>query len=230
MSKSVAILKAEVREGAGKGVARALRRESKVPAIVYGGKEPELKIATPLKELFLEYSRGGFNAKLIDLEIGSKKVRVVPRAVQLDPVSDVPVHADFMRVNDDTKVHVFVKVKFLNTETCIGLKRGGVLNIIRRQIELICRADSIPSVLEVDLAKVNIGESVHSHSVTYPSGVAPAITSRDFTIAAVVGRAAEVAETPAADAGAPAAGAPAGAPAAGAKAAAPAAAKPAAKK
>ncbi|MCE3231751.1 MAG: large subunit ribosomal protein [Rickettsiaceae bacterium] len=207
---NIAVLQAEKREGAGKGVARALRREGKIPAIVYGGKEPETRIATPLKELSLQYLRGGFQSKLIDLEIGGKKLRVIPRAVQLDPVTDVPVHADFMRVNDDTKVHVFVKVKFLGNDVCPGLKRGGVLNIIRRQVELICRADSIPSVLEVDLSELNIGESVHSHSISYPAGVSPAITTRDFTIAAIVGRAA--AET--ADASAEAAPAEGAAPAA----------------
>jgi large subunit ribosomal protein L25 len=194
MSQVDRVLQAEIREGAGKGVARALRREGKIPGIIYGGDKGEIRIATNLKELFLQYSKGGFNSKLLDLEIGKEKLRVIPRAVQLNPVTDVPIHADFMRVTDSTKVHVFVKVKFLNEETCLGLKRGGVLNIIRRQVELICRADSIPTSLEVDLAEVNIGESVHAHNTTFPKGTSPAITTRDFTIAAIVGRAAEVEE------------------------------------
>ena len=190
MSKvnEVAVLQAEIREGSGKGVARALRRDNKIPAIIYGGNKEEIKMATPLKEFFLEFRRGGFKSKLLELDFGKEKIRVVPRDVQVHPVTEAPIHADFLRVENDTKVHVFIKVKFLNSEQSPGLKRGGVLNIIRREVELICRADSIPALLEIDLTGVKIGDSLHAHSIHFPDGVEPAIKDRDFTIAAIVGR------------------------------------------
>jgi large subunit ribosomal protein L25 len=191
---NVKAIQAELREGSGKGAARALRRTGQIPAIIYGGNKDEVKISTNLKEFFLEYSRGNFRSKIFDLQLGKEKIRVLPRDVQLHPVTDVPVHADFYRVENDTQVHVFVKVRFLNTENCPGLKRGGVLNIVRREIELICRADSIPTILEVDLGKAKVGDSIHSHSITYPEGVHPAITTRDFTVAVILGRTAEEVE------------------------------------
>lgn len=188
MSKEVNALIAEVRENTGKGAARALRREGKIPAIIYGGKKEEQKIATDANELFKTYLRGNFQSKLLDLDFGKEKVRVIPCDIQLHPVTDAPLHADFKRVNNDSKVHVWIHVKFLNADKAPGLKRGGVLSIVRREIELICRADSIPTVLEIDLAGVKIGESLHSHSITFPEGVEPAIKDRDFTIATIVGR------------------------------------------
>ena len=185
---TVTTLKAEKRDASGKGAARALRREGKTPAIIYGGKGEEISIATEQKELVVQYMKGGFSSKIVDIEIGKEKVRVIPRDVQLHPVTDVPLHADFMRVSDDSKVNVFVKVRFLNPEKSPGLKRGGVLNVIRRDIELLCRADSIPTKLEVDLSGFKIGQSVHAHHITFPNGVEPIIQDRDFTIAAIVGR------------------------------------------
>lgn len=187
----IVILKAEPREDSGKGASRSLRRQGRIPAIIYGANKDEVKISTELKEIYKQFLRGNFSSKLVDLEIGKEKIRTIPCAVQLHPVTDVPMHADFLRVTDSTKVHVFVKVKFLNHEASPGLDRGGVLSIVRRQIELVCRADSIPSELEIDLSGLDIGESVHSHSVKYPEGTHPLITDRDFTIATIVGRTAE---------------------------------------
>ncbi|MDA0782090.1 MAG: 50S ribosomal protein L25/general stress protein Ctc [Rickettsiales bacterium] len=188
MAKERPVLKAEIREQSGKGASRALRREGKVPAIIYGNKKEEISITTDRKELQKEYLRGNFTSRIYDLEVGKDKISVLPRDVQLHPVSDVAIHADFQRVENDTKVHVLIPVHFLNRDKSIGLKRGGVLSIIRREIELICRADSIPEYLEIDLDGLKIGESLHSHSIKYPEGTHPAITDRDFTIAAIVGK------------------------------------------
>lgn len=188
MAKERPVLKAEIREQSGKGASRALRREGKVPAIIYGNKKEEISVATDQKELQKEYLRGNFTSRIYDLEVGKDKISVLPRDVQLHPVSDVAIHADFQRVENDTKVHVLIPVHFLNRDKSIGLKRGGVLSIIRREIELICRADSIPEYLEIDLDGLKIGESLHSHSIKYPEGTHPAITDRDFTIAVIVGK------------------------------------------
>jgi len=185
------ILKAELREATGKGAARVLRRAEKVPAIIYGGGKGETKIAACVKDLHNAYLRGSFTSRVFDIDLGKEKVHVLPRDIQLHPVTDVPLHADFQRVNNDSQVHVFVHVKFLNADKCPGIKRGGTLSIIRRDVELVCRADSIPPILEVDIGNLKIGESVHAHSLELPEGAAFAITDRDFTIAAIVGRRAQ---------------------------------------
>ncbi len=182
---------AEKREGTGKGEARSLRRDNKVPAIIYGNKQDEVKISTSLKELQMEYMKGGFKSRVIDVEIDGKKIHTLPRDVQLHPVTDIVQHVDFLRIEKDTKVHVFVRVKFVNADKSPGLKRGGVLNVIRREVEMLCRADSIPKVLIVDLDGVKIADSIHVSSINLPEGAVPAITDRDFTIASVAGRTAE---------------------------------------
>lgn len=188
----IAVLKVEKRSGTGKGSSRALRREGKVPAIIYSEKNSDgVAVAINAKELSRLYMKGHFTSRLLDLEFGSEKTRVIPRDIQLHPITDNPVHADFMRVNDAKKVHVLVPIRLLNREQSPGLKRGGVLNIVRRDIELICRADSIPHHLEADLTGIKIGESLHAHSIALPNGVEFAIKDRDFTVATIVGRTAE---------------------------------------
>lgn len=231
---------AESRAIAGTGTARSLRREGKVPAIIYGGGGEDVKIALNTKDLTKEYGKGGFFSKLVDLQIGKENVLALPRDIQLHPVSDVIIHADFQRVAKGAKVHVFVPVQFINAEKCIGVKRGGILNMVRREVELVCTPENIPDFIVADVANLNIGGSVHIGDVKLPEGVKPAIHDRNFTIAtiasskgmqeetAVVAAAEGDAAAPAAGAAAPAAGAKAAAPAAG-KAAAPAAA-PAKKK
>ncbi len=194
MSEAVT-LKAEKREGAGKGAARSLRREGQVPAIIYGGKGDEIRISTGQKELVKEYERGHFTSKVIELEVAGKKERVLPRQIQLHPVTDVPLHVDFMRVTEKTKIVVQVPVRFLNADKSPGIKRGGVLNVVRRDIELLCTAANIPSEIVADLDGMQIGESVHVSSVSIPEGAVPTITDRDFTIATIVGRGAAKAAT-----------------------------------
>ena len=172
-------------------MARALRREGKVPAIIYGGKDGEQSITLNAKELTLEVMKGHFSSKVVDLKIGKQSVHVLPREIQLHPVTDKVLHADFMRVKDDTKIVVEVRVEFLNQDKCPGVKKGGVLNIIRRDVELLCSAKNIPDHIEVDVKDLEIGDSVHISNVKLPAGAEPTITDRDFTIATVAGRMAE---------------------------------------
>ena len=222
MSHDTYELKAESREQVGKGSARAVRREGKVPAVIYGDKQPPLAIALSYKDIFYKIHGGGFLTTVATIDVGGKKIQVLPKDYQLDPVKDFPVHVDFLRVGKDTQVNVDVPVHFINNEASPGLKAGGVLNIVRHEIEFVCPAESIPEFIEVDLTGVEMGSSIHISSVKLPAGVKPTISDRDFTVATVAAPAAVVsAEQSAATAegAAPAAAAPAG----GAKAAAPAA-------
>jgi large subunit ribosomal protein L25 len=181
-------IRAEARDRAGKGPARATRRSGRVPGVLYGEKEPPQLISVEPRELTTEMNRPGFFARLIEVEIangaGPAKHRVLPRDVQLDPVTDRPVHVDFMRVGKDTPIRVAVPVVFENQGASPGLKRGGILNIVRHDIELICRADHIPERITIDLDGLEIGDSIHIHSVKLPEGVKPTIT-RDFTVASI---------------------------------------------
>jgi large subunit ribosomal protein L25 len=176
---------AEKRERAGKGVARALRREGLVPAVIYGdNKEPE-GVSLSRKDFTKLYNTGRLMSTLLDIEVDGKKTRVLTRDLQLHPVRDDIMHADFLRLSKGTKIAVEVQVIFLNEDTCPGLKTGGVLNVVRYTVELNCPADSIPESIEVDLASVNMGDSVHISDITLPDGVVPVISDRDFTIATI---------------------------------------------
>ena len=181
-------LAAEKRENAGTGPARALRRQGKVPAVIYGGKQEELFIAVGLKELVKEFSKGNFTSHIVDLTVGKETIRVLPREVQLDPVSDTPIHADFVRLVKGEEISVKVKVKFINADKSPGLKRGGVLNIVRRYVEFICDVDHIPTSITVDLEGRKIGESIHISHIDLPKGARPAIKDRNFTLATIAGR------------------------------------------
>ena len=193
MSDTIA-LPAEPRERVGKGAARAVRRAGRVPAVIYGDRKDPLTISLDPRDVDRELHRPGFFATLFDVEVGGKKHRVLPRDVQLDPVSDRTVHVDFLRVAQDTEVTVNVPVNFLNDEESPGLKRGGVLNIVRHEIEFSCRADAIPQQIEIDLTGLDIGDSVHISMIQLPDGVIPTITDRDFTIATVAAPSAVKAE------------------------------------
>ena len=176
---------AEKRERAGKGVARALRREGLVPAVIYGdNKEPE-GVSLSRKDFTKLYNTGRLMSTLLDIEVDGKKTRVLTRDLQLHPVRDDIMHADFLRLSKGTKIAVEVQVVFLNEDTCPGLKTGGVLNVVRYTVELNCPADSIPDSIEVDLASVNMGDSVHISDITLPDSVVPVISDRDFTIATI---------------------------------------------
>ncbi len=231
MASEIIALKATARPRAGKGAARQARREGNIPAVIYGDNQTPETIAIDYNTLWKQILKGHFTATVFDIDVeGKKKIRVIPRDVQVDPVKDFPIHVDFLRVGKDGIIRVAVPVKFINETLSPGLKRGGILNIVRHEVEVFCPFDRIPDQFEVNLEGLDIGRSVHISSVAMPEGVRPVISSRDFTVATIAGvRKEEEAATEtaaAAPAAAPAAGAKAAAPAAGAKgaAAAPAAA------
>lgn len=225
-------LKATARPRAGKGAARQARREGKVPAVIYGDGQSPQTIALDYNELWKQVLKGHFTSTVFELDVEGKKSRVIPRDLQVDPIKDQPIHVDFMRIGKDGRIRVEVPVRFINDQLSPGLKRGGVLNIVRHDIEVICPYDHIPSFFEVDLTGLEIGRSIHISAVTLPKDAELTIKDRDFTIATIAGAVKQEEEAPAA-AAAPVEGA-AAAPAAGeaAKGAAPAkgAAAPAAAK
>lgn len=179
-------LSAETRERAGKGASRALRREGRVPAVIYGGNEEPLTIHVEEKLLNKRLSTGHFMNSVVEITVKGKTLRTLPKDVAFHPVSDRPLHVDFLRLSANSTVHVEVPVKFINEELSPGLKRGGVLNIVRHQLELICDANNIPDDILIDVTGFDIGDSIHISHVTLPEGSKSAITDRDFTIATLV--------------------------------------------
>ncbi len=179
------VFNAERRERAGKGAARAARRAGLVPGVIYGGKKAPELVAIKPTELLPELRKTAFFTNLYDVKLDGASARVLVRDVQYDPVSDRPVHVDFMRVEPNTKVTVDVPVVFENEAASPGIKRGGVLNIVRHEIELVCLATQIPHQIRVDLTGLDIGDSVHISAVKLPEGVRTTIVGRDFTVATV---------------------------------------------
>jgi large subunit ribosomal protein L25 len=181
------VFPAERREKSGKGPARQLRREHKIPAIVYGGHGEPMRIAMPLKAIKREIGTNPrFYSTVFELDFGNERLKVLPREAQLHPVSDDPLHVDFLRAEAGAVIHVEVPVRFVHEEQSPGLKRGGVLNVVRRTIELTCHADAIPGELVVDLAGREIGDSIHISHIALPAGVKSTIADRDFTICSIV--------------------------------------------
>ncbi|MGE5266108.1 MAG: 50S ribosomal protein L25/general stress protein Ctc [Deltaproteobacteria bacterium] len=226
MASEIIALKATARPRAGKGAARQARREGNVPAVIYGDNQSPEIIALEYNELWKQILKGHFTASVFDIDIAGKgKIRVIPRDVQVDPVKDFPIHVDFLRVGKDGIIRVAVPVKFTNEALSPGLKRGGILNIVRHEVEVFCPYDRIPEAFEINLEGLEIGKSIHISAVALPDGVSPVIANRDFTIATIAGvRKEEEAATEAAPAAAAAAPAAAkGAAPAAAKGAAPAA-------
>jgi large subunit ribosomal protein L25 len=178
-------LTAELRERAGKGAARATRRSGRVPGIIYGGGEEPVQISLEPRELSRAARRAGFFATLVDLSVGGAVHRTLAREVQLHPVSDTALHVDFMRVGAGARVTVSVPVTFVNQDRSPGLRRGGILNVVRHTIDIACSVDAIPDSLVVDLDGLEIGDSVHIESITMPEGARPIISSRDSTIASI---------------------------------------------
>ncbi len=237
-------LQVQGRDRAGKGAARATRRNGLVPAVIYGGSQEATLIALEPKTLVALMHDPAFKTNIFEVEIGGKKQRTMAMDVQLDPVSDRPIHADFRRIEKDTLVRVPVPVRFHNEGASPGIKVGGVLNIVRHDVEVRGKPDDLPDHIDIDLTGLEIGDSVHINAVRLPNGVKPTI-ARNFTICTIApptvmtveeekpaaAAAADGAAAPAAGAAAPAAGAAAAGAKPAAGAAAPAAgAKPGAKK
>ncbi|WP_299192516.1 50S ribosomal protein L25/general stress protein Ctc [uncultured Erythrobacter sp.] len=179
-------LPAEARERAGKGASRALRREGRIPAVIYGGKEEPVTIHVEEKELVRQLMTGHFMNSIVKIDLGGETIRTLPKDVALHPVTDRPTHADFFRLARDSKIEVSIPVVFTNEEASPGLKKGGVLNVVRHDLELVCEADKIPSEIEIDVTGKEVGDSIHISEVNLPEGSVSAITDRDFTIATLV--------------------------------------------
>jgi large subunit ribosomal protein L25 len=178
-------LSAEPRLRAGKGAARATRRAGRVPAIVYGDGEEPVLISLEPRALGRVLARPGLFATLVDISLDGATLRTLPRDVQYHPVSDAPLHVDFMRVAAGAQVTVTVPVVFINHERSIGLRRGGILNVVRHGIDMVCSVDNIPDRLVVNLDGLDIGDSIHSGAVTMPENARPVIQGRDITIASI---------------------------------------------
>ncbi len=223
-------IQAEARELAGKGAARATRRAGKVPAIIYGAKEAPTLISLDPREVVRELVRGGWRSRLFEVSVGGQTQRALMREVQFHPVSDKPEHVDFQRLAVGQPIRVAVLVSFTNEASSPGIKRGGMLNVVRHSVEVLCDPDHVPEAFEADLSALDINDTVRFSDLTGAEGAKPTIADRDFVVATVVAptKSTEVpaeAAPAAAKAAAPAKGA---APAKAA--AAPKAAKPAAKK
>ncbi|MGR6430186.1 50S ribosomal protein L25/general stress protein Ctc [Rhizobium sp. PAMB 3182] len=185
MSQETYVLKAEARERVGKGSARELRRNGMIPAVIYGDKQAPLAVALSTNEVTKRIHAGGFMTTIATIEVDGKSIKVLPKDYQLDPVRDFTVHVDFLRVSGNTQVTVAVPVQFINEDKCPGIKIGGVLNVVRHEVEVHCPADAIPDHIVVDLTGWKIGEGVHISHVKLPAKVTPVITDRDFTIATI---------------------------------------------
>jgi large subunit ribosomal protein L25 len=180
-------LAAETREQVGKGASRLLRREGRVPAVVYGNNQEPLSIHVEEKALMRLLMTGHFMNSQVMVDAGGESIRTLPKDVAFDAVTDRPIHVDFLRIGAHTTVHVSVPVVFTDEDEAPGIKTGkGVLNIVQHEIELVCDAAAIPDDITISLAGREIGDSIHISNVDLPQGVTPAITDRDFTIATIV--------------------------------------------
>lgn len=210
------VLNVEKREKIGTGGARATRNSGLIPGILYGGPRGSVPIEIKAKDVETALRSGKFLSHMVELNHQGEKQPVIPRAIQFHPVTDEPIHVDLYRVEENSEIAIDVIVRFKNHDASPGLKRGGALNVVRHTVKLKCKANKIPEEIIVDLAGKDIGDSIHISHITLPEGARPVIRDRDFTVATIVGRKAEV-ETTTAVEGAPAEGAAAPAAAEAAK-------------
>tara|TARA_B100000941_G_C28499266_1_gene552966 strand:+ start:979 stop:1713 length:735 start_codon:yes stop_codon:yes gene_type:complete len=176
---------AKLRNSNTRGQLNILRKQGDVPAIIYGGKDQNQKISIKRKEIKLLIEKENFSSNVINLKIDGKEYNVLPREISFDTLSDDPIHVDFLRIVSGSKINLEIPVRFINNEKCPGLKRGGVLNIVRRKVELNCPTENIPNEIIVDLENLEIGASIKISSVKLSENVFPTITDRDFVIATV---------------------------------------------
>ena len=176
---------AEQRERVGKGSARAVRRAGRVPAVIYGDKKEPIGITLESREITKIVHQPGIFGRLLDIKVNGSKHTVLTRDIQFHPVTDNVLHLDFLRISGSAKVAVAIAVEFINEDECPGIKVGGVLNVVRYEVELLCPATTIPEKITVDLQGLKIGDSVHISTIDLPDGVTPTITDRDFTIATI---------------------------------------------
>ncbi len=212
MAQKVDVFYCEVRERTGKGGARATRRDGFIPGTLYGGDKGPVSVRLRKAEVEKAHFAGRMRSHLAKIEVPGQDYLqpVIARSVQVDPVRDFPVHVDLMRVDENTRIDVAVTVRFVNQESSPGLKRGGVLNIVRHEVELFAPATAIPEFLVADVTGLDIGDSIHISAINLPEGVTPKIRDRDFTVATIAAPSAlrsDENEAAAADAAAPADGA-----------------------
>ena len=182
----ITVLTAKARAKVGKGSAREARRNGSIPAVIYGDQKTPIPIVIEQKLLVRHLNTGGFFNTLFNIDVDGELNRVLPRDVQLHPVTDVPEHVDFLRVSSSTKISVEVPVEFTGEDASPGLRVGGVLNVVRYTVEVSCTPDLIPSNLVIDLSNSEVGDSLHISAVNLPEGVTATINDRDFTIATIV--------------------------------------------
>ncbi|MEM6665092.1 MAG: 50S ribosomal protein L25/general stress protein Ctc [Pseudomonadota bacterium] len=178
-------LEATVRDRVGKGAARAVRREGLVPCIIYGNKKTPEPIAIERRIIAKQLNTGQFLSTVYNINVSGKKTRVIPRGFELDKVKDFPIHVDFLRIAADAVVTVEIPVQFINEDVSPGLKRGGMLNVVRHAVEVNCPADQIPDHFVADIGELDIGDVVHISAIALPENVEPTITDRDFTVATI---------------------------------------------
>ncbi len=193
MAETIAI-KAEARDRAGKGAARAVRRAGRIPCVIYGDQKPPVLISLGRQSMLKLLRDPSFLTYLYDIEVNGEQHRCLARDMALDPVTDEVIHIDFLRVSERSTVNAIVPVQFLNTEAAPGIKIGGVLNVVRHEVELICRADSIPDYLTLDLTGAQIGDSLRMSAIPLPEGARPVVQDRDFVIATIAAPSAARAE------------------------------------
>lgn len=178
-------LTATLRNRVGKGSSRALRNTKQIPAVIYGNKEEPLAIAVSYKEIFYKINAGGFLTTIANISLDDKEIQVLPKAYQLDPVRDFPVHVDFLRISANSMVNINLPVHFINEQNCPGIKRGGVLNIVHHEIECSVLAKAIPEAIIVDLTGYEIGSSIHLSQINLPDGVEAISQEEDLTVATI---------------------------------------------
>ena len=191
---SNAVISAQIRKVFGKGPARYARRNNQTPGVLYGGNEDPISLLFENKELNNEIKKAGFLSRIYEIDLDGKVQTVLAREVQYHPVSDIPLHVDFLRVTENTRITVEVEVRFVDEAEAPGLKRGGVLNVVRRKVELSCLASSIPNFIEAKLAGLEIGDSVRINDINLPEGTKPVI-QRDFIIATIAAPTVAIEET-----------------------------------
>ena len=178
-------INANLREKVGKGSARFVRKNGMIPGVIYGNKEKALPISLSAKDWEILIQKPGIYGQLLNILLNNEKYFVLPRDIQFHPVSEKTIHVDFLRVTNKSKVNVGIVVEFINEDKCTGLKLGGVLNVVRSEVELLCPATAIPEKLVVDLEGLNVGDTIHISSIDLPENCTPTITDRDFTVATI---------------------------------------------
>lgn len=189
---------AEIKQGTGRGASRALRRDGRLPAVIYGGSDEPEMVSLSLNEFTKEYQKGGIKTRPVEIAAGKKTISAITKVIQTHPVTDVPVHIDFLRIGKDTVVNVDITIRVINEDKSPGVKKGGIANIVSRKVAFLCHPSSIPHHIEIDLADLEIGHIVHINDIKLPEGVKPADKS-NFTLLTIIGRTEEVeaAATPA---------------------------------